>query len=145
MWFCSKIVDFGPWKAHFSKKSSFNITHFLFICKCSEWPGNSPDLSPIENVWIQLKQECFPVGVYDMSHITIKALVTKWFAAYTVEKCRHLLSGCTKRMDLLHEADYWSIPYWGEWFWVCLACFCIAYTKSHHSFPTTLYNMKTCF
>ena len=47
-----------------------------------EWPGNSPDLNPIENAWNVMKnkeQEAHPVNISELTHV----LKTLWVTMET--------------------------------------------------------------
>ena len=76
-------------------------------------------------LWSIRKAECFPEGVYDMSHANIISLVSRWFIDFPIPKCRLLLDSNVRRMELLHESDFWSIPYW------CKCYFTHFHTFSH--------------
>ena len=53
-----------------------------------EWPGNSPDLNPIENFWDILQQHVNPNGNHNISdrHITTRECC--WCRDVTVAQCR---------------------------------------------------------
>ena len=44
--------------------------NILFIPR-EEWPGKSPDLNPIENLWGLLKQHVTPPGTHNISDFQI--------------------------------------------------------------------------
>jgi len=72
----------------------------------SEWPGNSPDLSPIENMWPALQSFCTPPNSDPPSEAKLKSLVRAWFKIDHKMVCRKALRGMPRRMELLREASF---------------------------------------
>jgi len=75
------------------------------------WPGNSPDLNPIEGFWSLLRATVTPPGQYGLSNDELKRRATLWFSRVTVEQCRKACSGMVGRMQQLAAAKFWSIPH----------------------------------
>jgi len=75
------------------------------------WPGNSPDLNPIENFWVGLRAAVTPPGVYNLSNAEMRTRATLWFSRVTVAECRKAMSGMVKRMRELAVAKFWSIAH----------------------------------
>lgn len=75
-----------------------------------DWPGNSPDISPIEQVWPLLSAYCAPYGSFGVSHEQLKERATRFFADFPAEACQKLLRTSKKRMRLLENFDWWAIP-----------------------------------
>lgn len=64
-----------------------------------DWPGNSPDLNPIENVWSWVKRQVESEG-----HKTFKAFrraVLYWVQHVPLHICRSLVSSMPKRLGLV--------------------------------------------
>ena len=75
------------------------------------WPGNSPDLNPIEGFWTLLRAAVTPVGQYGLSNAEMRRRAIVWFNHITQEECRKATSGMVGRMVELEAADFWSIPH----------------------------------
>ena len=62
-----------------------------------EWPGNSPDLNPIENLWMILKRKVRlhqPKNMQDLIY-NIKRV---WCTEITAELCRKLVDSMPNRL-----------------------------------------------
>jgi len=75
------------------------------------WPGNSPDLNPIEGFWPLLRHAVTPPGVYKLSNVEMRRRATLWFSRVTVDQCRAATSGMVARMQELAAAKFWSIAH----------------------------------
>ena len=66
------------------------------------WPANSPDLSPIENVWSLIDARLKLSGKYDLSNMSFSqyksAVLAEWDNVCTPELLRKLSGGMHKRM-----------------------------------------------
>lgn len=71
-----------------------------------EWPGNSADISPIENIWPDLQHFCTPPGDENPSEDELKSRVLAWFALDHTVFCRKALRGMRGRCVELHEASW---------------------------------------
>ena len=62
-----------------------------------EWPGNSPDLNPIENLWSTMKRK---VAEQQSSSLLGPQLAIKeiWVKNLDVEYCRKLILSMPKRI-----------------------------------------------
>ena len=97
--------------AHFAKVT----TDFLDEEKVDywpkgKWPGNSADLSPIENVWAMLKASIYENGE-PKSMQGLKRLVSKFFRDFGEAVCRRLLEGMPRRFEQLREANFFVIKH----------------------------------
>jgi len=75
------------------------------------WPGNSPDINPIENLWPQLRAAVTPPGQYGLSNAEMRRRATVWFHHYSVADCRAAMSSMVSRMQQLSAAQFWSIAH----------------------------------
>ena len=67
------------------------------------WPSNSPDLNPIENFWVILKNK-----VSELNLTSYKDLVDKvksvWLQQITVDYCNGLVESMPRRTQTVLEA-----------------------------------------
>jgi len=75
------------------------------------WPGNSPDLNPIEGFWSLLRAAVTPPGIYGLKNPEMRKRATLWFKTVTREDCRVAMSGIVRRMRELADSDFWSIAH----------------------------------
>ena len=73
------------------------------------WPGNSPDLNPIENVWGILKRK-----VTTMAHNSAdglwKAVQDEWYKL-SAKLCKKIVSSMPKRLVLVQKSKGYPIKY----------------------------------
>ena len=66
----------------------------------SPWPGNSPDLNPIENCWLLLKRKVAvrnPTSLKELRH----AITSVWVTEITPEYCEKLCLSMPSRIALV--------------------------------------------
>ncbi|OSC99967.1 hypothetical protein PYCCODRAFT_1339247, partial [Trametes coccinea BRFM310] len=63
-----------------------------------EWPANSPDLNPIENLWGYIKEKLDTYPDYPAGMLELWERVEKEWEVIGVEYCRALVEGMPKRM-----------------------------------------------
>jgi transposase len=79
--------------------------------ECLEWPANSPDLNPIENLWSELKRR---LGNYEE---VPKGMLELWERVQVVwdnlvpEYCQKLIESMPRHMAMVLERKGKSIPY----------------------------------
>jgi len=66
------------------------------VCVLPEWPPNSPDLNPIENVWAHVQAEVNKAGCKDFDSFCAK--VKEVFSNLSKEHISHLFSSMKKRL-----------------------------------------------
>ena len=69
-----------------------------------DWPGNSPDLNPIENVWNWMKNQLQEKDTGSVPKL-IEAIKEMWCTEVTVNYLKTLSDGMPKRLQLVLEAD----------------------------------------
>lgn len=95
--------------AHFAKLTQdFLKGERVNYWKKGKWPGNSPDLSPIENIWGMMKEEIYKNGE-PKSLIGLKRIVTKFFRSFSPEMCLKLADGMPGRFIQLRSRNYFTI------------------------------------
>ncbi len=75
----------------------------------SQWPGSSPDLSPIEQLWEQLQQSVTPPGTKTLSDANLDRRVVRWFNERHAEMCCTLLQSMPQRLIRLEEKSFEKI------------------------------------
>ena len=75
------------------------------------WPGNSPDLSSVENVWPLLQAACSPPGGEPCSKLAMRRRISKFLREFPVSACRNLLDSFPRRIQACIDADYYTIDY----------------------------------
>ncbi|KAK6187514.1 hypothetical protein SNE40_005520 [Patella caerulea] len=72
--------------------------------KVLDWPGNSPDMSPIETLWDTLKDEIHNVPITNKVDL-IARLIKVWFHSEIIKRqCESLIQGMPRRVDALIKA-----------------------------------------
>ena len=72
--------------------------------KLLPWPGNSPDMNPIEELWSILKNEIHKVPL-TTKHALIERLIYVWFHNDKIKNfCRTLITDMPKRVKALKTA-----------------------------------------
>jgi transposase len=75
-----------------------------------DWPGNSPDLNPIENLWSRLKRL---VSARKPSNRTelITAIINAWFRVITTEQLGQLVDSMPRRCEAVIKAKGFPTKY----------------------------------
>ncbi len=76
-----------------------------------EWPPQSPDLNPIENIWAMLKSKMKKIPGFPRSRAELIARAQTCWAQLEAEKVDNTLNSMPKRMQLVLEARGASIKY----------------------------------
>ena len=75
-----------------------------------DWPGNSPDLNPIKNMWEAMKQkieEKQPSSLQDL----INKIKHVWCLETSPEFCKKVARSMPGRLQKVLDNDGWSIGY----------------------------------
>ncbi len=90
--------DLAP--AHTAKgsKSWFN-DHGVTVL---DWPANSPDLNPIENLWDIIKRKMRDTRPNNADDL--KAAIKATWASITHEQCHRLITSMPRRIDAVIHA-----------------------------------------
>lgn len=76
-----------------------------------DWPGNSPDLNPIENLWAIVKARLRRVDCTTKTKL-IEAVIQLWFRVDQIlENCKKLIDSMPKRLQEVIKAKGGHISY----------------------------------
>ena len=75
------------------------------------WPGNSPDMNPIENLWAILKKDMKKEKITTKTDL-ISALIRSWHRNVDINNsCRNLVHSMPDRVKALKTARGWFTEY----------------------------------
>ena len=76
-----------------------------------DWPGNSPEINPIENLWAIIKQRLLKEDCSTMAKL-ISAVIRTWYHDEQVTKmCSTLVESVPNRVQMLVKAKGGHISY----------------------------------
>lgn len=78
--------------------------------KLLEWPGNSPDLNPIENLWARLKRLVSARRPSNKTEL-IEAIVQCWHHVITVQELQQLVNSMPRRCKAVIDAKGYATKY----------------------------------
>ncbi len=98
--------DLAP--AHTAKgtKSWFN-GHGVTVL---DWPANSPDLNPIENLWSIIKRKMRDTRPNNADDL--KATVKETWASIPPQQCHKLITSMPRRIEAVIKAKWAPTKYW---------------------------------
>ncbi len=98
--------DLAP--AHTAKgiKSWFN-DHGVTVL---DWPANSPDLNPIENLWVIVKRKMRDTRPNNADEL--KATVKETWASIPPQQCHKLITSMSRRIEAVIKAKGAPTKYW---------------------------------
>ena len=73
------------------------------------WPSNSPDLSPIENVWAYVDREVAKLGCKTFEEF--KAAIDVTFQNVPQSMCQNLIASVPKRLRKCVDLEGYKTPY----------------------------------
>ena len=94
--------------------------HTAHLCKkwfaaknvaVSDWPGNSPDLNPIENLWSRLKRAVAQRRPSKKQQL-IEAILASWFHIITASDLQNLVESMPRRCQAVIDAKGYPTRYW---------------------------------
>jgi transposase len=88
-----------------------NVKRFLqgHNISCLDWPAQSPDLNPIENVWHCIKQQLRDDNIRNLDELWTK-IKEKW-DALSPEYCRKLIEEMPKRLRAVKSQKGYATKY----------------------------------
>lgn len=79
--------------------------------QCLDWPGNSPDLNPIENLWGIVKKRLRKMDCTTKEKM-ICAVIKVWFHDQEIrEICKKLIDSMPRRIDMIIKERGGHIKY----------------------------------
>ncbi len=78
-----------------------------------DWPANSPDLNPIENLWGVVKRKMRDTRPNNSDDL--KAAIKGTWAPITPEQCHRLIDSMPRRIDAVIHAKGGPTKYWVDW------------------------------
>ena len=86
--------DLAPCHTCQKVKNFINLNNISVL----DWPGNSPDLNPIENFWSKIKLRLRRIDCATMVKL-IEAIIDCWYRDPQIqENCKKLMDSMTKRV-----------------------------------------------
>jgi hypothetical protein len=79
-------------------------------CQTIEWPAQSPDLNPIENLWCKVSIEIAKKGPRNKQEL-VESLLTAWYRIITREHLVKLVHSMPERCRLVKKSKGWPIKY----------------------------------
>ena len=75
-----------------------------------EWPGNSPDLNPIENLWARLKRLVSKRRPSNVTQLK-EAIISCWYHTITQEELKTLVNSIKRRCQSVIDAKGYQTKY----------------------------------
>ncbi len=79
-------------------------------CYCVDWPANSPDLNPIENLWGIVKRKMRDTRPNNADDL--KATVKETWASIPPQQCHKLITSMPRRIEAVIKAKGAPTKYW---------------------------------
>ena len=76
-----------------------------------DWPGNSPDLNPIENLWAIIKRRNKKTDCSTVEKLISAIIRTRYHDDEVVKMCSTLVDSMPKRVKMLLKANDGHISY----------------------------------
>lgn len=79
--------------------------------QCLDWPGNSPDINPIENLWSICKTRLRTMDCTTKTKL-IESVIAVWYREEKIQGiCQSLVKSMPKRVQMLLKAKGGHIKY----------------------------------
>ena len=82
-----------------------------------DWPPQSPDLNPIENLWKTLGVKVMERNPTNMEDLWVK-LQEEW-SKISIEDCQELIRSCSRRCAAVIESKGSFTKYWWYMYFYC--------------------------
>ncbi len=92
-------LDLAPVHTANGTKSWFNDHGVILL----DWPANSPDLNPIENLWCIVKRKMRDTRPNNADDL--KAAIKATWASITPEQCHRLIASMPRRIDAVIHSN----------------------------------------
>merc|ERR1712082_270191 len=79
--------------------------------KLIDWPGNSPDLNPIKNLWSCMKLELKNIHSPNLDRLK-QEIRQVWCQRMSLQLCQNLVSSMPRRLAAVIEVDGAMTKYW---------------------------------
>ena len=76
-----------------------------------EWPANSPDLNPIENVWYFIKKSISKCEEPPRTKEQLKTLITKFWSKFSSLKCKELIESMPQHCEAVLRSKGFPTKY----------------------------------
>ena len=76
-----------------------------------DWPPNSPDLNPIENLWAIVSAKVYEQGKLFYSKKSLFAAVSKAWEGVSLETCQNLINSIDTRLEMVISVEGGHIDY----------------------------------
>lgn len=80
--------------------------------KLLQWPGNSPDLNPIENLSSRLKRRLVAQKHPSNKQDLIAAVISSWFHVIASDKLQNLVDSMPRRCQAVIDSKGYPTRYW---------------------------------
>lgn len=76
-----------------------------------EWPANSPDLNPIENIWNDIKFMIRKANTLPRTKDELKSLILQFWEGFPAARCQKLISSMSRRCESVIKSKGYPTKY----------------------------------